>query len=224
MVDTSKPTFGYWKIRGLAQQIRYIFEYLKVPYNDVQYEQGEGPEFNVECWTSVKHTLGLDFPNLPYLIDGDVKITESQAILRYVLNKYGQKLLGKSPEDQAKADQLYFILTDIKQFGTGHCYSTGDRELVSKKSIESLSRVNDYMEGKSFGVGDYITYVDFQFLETLDFVNWISNGEVYEKYPRLQEYFNRVSEIPEIKEYVQSDRFLKKPFNNKVAKLNNWDQ
>ena len=89
MVDSSKPSFGYWKIRGLGAPIRYILEYLKVPFNDVQYEQGEGPEFDRSCWTDVKFTLGLDFPNLPYFIDGDLKITESQAIIRYVVNKYG---------------------------------------------------------------------------------------------------------------------------------------
>jgi glutathione S-transferase len=77
MVDSTKPTLGYWKIRGLAAPIRYVLNYLKVDFNDVMYEQGDAPDFNIECWTSVKFTLGLEFANLPYFIDGDVKITES---------------------------------------------------------------------------------------------------------------------------------------------------
>ena len=93
-MESSKLTLGYWKIRGLVQQVRYVLEFLKVPFNDVHYEQGEAPEYSRESWLSVKHSLGLDFPNLPYLIDGDLKITESQAILRYVLAKHGQSLLG----------------------------------------------------------------------------------------------------------------------------------
>ena len=60
---------GYWKIRGLAQPLRYLLEYSEHPYQDVMYEQGDGPNFSVECWTSVKNTLGLDFPSIPYLID-----------------------------------------------------------------------------------------------------------------------------------------------------------
>jgi len=33
-----KLTIGYWKIRGLVAPVKYILEYLGVPYEDVQYE------------------------------------------------------------------------------------------------------------------------------------------------------------------------------------------
>ena len=118
MEDTTKPTLGYWKIRGLASTIRYIFEYLKVDYNDVHYEQGDAPEYSREAWLSVKETLGLDFPNVPYLIHGDLKITESSAITRYVINKFGPELAGKTPEEAAHADQLYGVLGDIRAPGS----------------------------------------------------------------------------------------------------------
>ena len=84
MVEQKKLTIGYWKIRGLISPVKYILEYLGVAYNSVDYEQGDGPEFSRDCWMDVKNTLGLDFPNLPYLFDGDVKITESSAMMRYI--------------------------------------------------------------------------------------------------------------------------------------------
>ena len=37
--------------------------------------------------TQVKHTIGMDYPNLPYLIDGDVKMSESLAMLKYIARK-----------------------------------------------------------------------------------------------------------------------------------------
>ena len=40
------------------------------------------------------NSLQLDFPNLPYLIDGDVRITQSSAILRYIGRQFD--LLGGS--------------------------------------------------------------------------------------------------------------------------------
>ena len=67
--NNPKIQLGYWKIRGLAQPIRYLLEYIEHPYEDVMYEQGDAPNFSIECWTSVKNNLGLDFPNMPYLID-----------------------------------------------------------------------------------------------------------------------------------------------------------
>jgi len=41
----------------------------------VEYEQGDAPDFSKEVWFSIKPTLGFDFPNLPYLTDGDYKLT-----------------------------------------------------------------------------------------------------------------------------------------------------
>ena len=49
-------------------------------------------------WTNVKATAefqeGFAFPNLPYLVDGDVKISQSTAMLKYIARKFdiGQKL------------------------------------------------------------------------------------------------------------------------------------
>jgi len=35
----NKPIkLGYWKIRGLAQPIRYLLEYTEHPYEEVAYE------------------------------------------------------------------------------------------------------------------------------------------------------------------------------------------
>ena len=67
-----KLVIGYWEIRGLAQPIRYLLEFLQVEYEDKRYHYGEAPDFNRESWFGVKHTLGFPFPNLPYLIDGDL--------------------------------------------------------------------------------------------------------------------------------------------------------
>ena len=42
------------------------------------------------------------FPNLPYLIDGDLKMTQSNAIIRHLGRKFG--LTGASVEEMAKVD------------------------------------------------------------------------------------------------------------------------
>ena len=61
-----------------------------------------------------KEKLGLDFPNLPYLINGDFKLTESMAIANYIIRRSGKtELLGKGIEDQAKIEMVLFMLEDI---------------------------------------------------------------------------------------------------------------
>ncbi|XP_064633670.1 glutathione S-transferase-like [Lineus longissimus] len=82
------PVLGYWDSRGLGGPIRLLLAYCKEDFEDKHFVCGDGPEFSMECWHSVKDTLGLPFPNLPYYIDGDVKITQSNAICRHIARKH----------------------------------------------------------------------------------------------------------------------------------------
>ena len=76
---------GYWKMRGLAQPIRYLLEYTEHPYEEDVYEQGNAPDYSVKEWSSKKNQMGLDFPALPYFIDNndgiELKLTDTYAIM-----------------------------------------------------------------------------------------------------------------------------------------------
>ena len=54
-----------------------MFAYLNVEFEDKMYDCGDAPDYDRSSWTSVKETLGIDYPNLPYLIDGNTKISET---------------------------------------------------------------------------------------------------------------------------------------------------
>ena len=48
------PTLGYWKIRGLAAPIRYMFYQLGVHFSDVTYDTGDAPDYDKSSWLDVK--------------------------------------------------------------------------------------------------------------------------------------------------------------------------
>lgn len=91
-----KLTLGYWGIRGLAQVARLLAAYVGTELNDVRYT-------SPQQWTEDKQKLGMQFPNLPYLIDGDFKFSESAAIYRYIIMQSGRtELLGKNAQDKGR--------------------------------------------------------------------------------------------------------------------------
>ncbi len=71
-------TVGYWEFKGRAQTIRHLLSYTKTEFKDNQYKLDKREDWDIE--KTEKNTLGLEIPNLPYLIDGEFKLTETKAI------------------------------------------------------------------------------------------------------------------------------------------------
>ena len=70
-----------------------LLSYLKVDFNDLKYGGPNAPDW----FGNDKQKLGFDFPNLPYVIDGENKITEGFAILKYICHKFGRSdMVGKT--------------------------------------------------------------------------------------------------------------------------------
>ena len=105
---------GYWNIRGMAQPIRYMLEYSEHPYEEIKYEQGDAPDYSPKAWTDVKDTLGLPFPNMPYLIDAELKITDPYAMAAYIANAFAPELLGKTPDEIGVMDVYFTTMKQIK--------------------------------------------------------------------------------------------------------------
>ena len=58
--------------------------------------------------------MGLEFPNLPYFIDGNLKMTETKAIHQYVADKWMPELLGSNPKERSKVVMLAGVIGDLK--------------------------------------------------------------------------------------------------------------
>lgn len=220
-MQNTKVTLGYWKIRGLASPIRYLLEHCKVPYEQDLYEQGEAPEFSRNAWLDKKFTLQLDFPNLPYLIDGNLRFTESQGIMRYICNKWNPDLLGKTNADKAHVDMLTGVIKDIYFPAIMHCYGDGNKEKLVEETFSGLPKFVEYLGAKKFLVGDYVTYVDFSFYEFLELVDTVSEGRLYAEFPAFKAYKENVERLESMQEHLKSDRYVKRTFNNKSALINN---
>ena len=214
-------TLGYWKIRGLAANIRYQLAYSGIDYENVEYEQGDAPDFSRAPWLDHKFTLGLDFPNLPYLVDGDLKITETFAIHKYLADKYQPDLLGKTAETRATVNQLAGVIYDLKMKVTMPCYmGDGTNDAAIGEMKNRLPPIVAFLGQKKFLAGDDVVWLDFYLYELIQLMAFL-NPDFKTDYPTLDAYQKNVGELPKVKEYVETSFETARTFNNKSAKVNN---
>ena len=74
-------------------------------------------------------------------------------------------------------------------------------------------------EGSTWLTGDTLTWLDFYFAEILDYTEVILDERFVALVPASHEYLQRFKAIENIKAYHESDHFLARPFNNKMAVL-----
>jgi len=212
-MSSSVPTLGYWDIRGLGEAIRYLLKYAGVEYNDKRYDIQ-----NRDTWLSVKPTLGLDFPNLPYYIDGDIKLTQSLTILRYLAHKHGlaardepTRALQEVVEQQIQDMRIRFLFSILLVDGEPkkEAYCTGTLE-------PQLDLLVKFMGEKQWLTGQ-LSYVDFLAYETLDWFRLFSL-ETIGKYPAIIQYLDHFEELPAIKTYRSSTQYKSWPIFGRPAK------
>ena len=212
-----RPTLGYWDIRGLAEPIRYLLRYLGVDYEDRVYSAGPPPDFDDSAWTSGRHNLGLDFPNLPYFIDNDLRLTESSAIIEYLVLKYKPQLGGVSLREKAVIKQLGGVISDVKGYMASSCYHPGfesNRAEVIQNVKYELTVIARFLGNKPFLIGERETWPDFTFFELLEMIEAISPGSLHEVSPNLVPYRNRIAGLDGIRERLTQPRL---PWNGAAA-------
>ncbi|XP_004636970.1 glutathione S-transferase Mu 2 isoform X1 [Octodon degus] len=212
---------GYWNVRGLTHPIRLMLEYTDSSYEEKRYSMGDAPDYDRSQWLNEKFKLGLDFPNLPYLIDGTHKLTQSNAILRYIARKHN--LCGETEEERIRVDILENQVMDTRMQFIMLCYSPD----FEQKKLEFLEGLPDKMKlfsqflGKlPWFAGNKITFVDFLAYDILDQLRMF-DPKCLEAFPNLKDFMSRFEGLEKISGYMKSSRFLPKPIFAKMAHWSN---
>ncbi|XP_044143261.1 glutathione S-transferase Mu 4-like [Bufo gargarizans] len=208
---------GYWDIRGLAHAIRLLLEYTGTPYEEKHYVEGDAPDYDKSQWLDEKEKLGLDFPNLPYLLDGDVKLTQSNTILRYIAGKHG--LCGNTEKEKIIVSLIENEVVDFHMRLFYIAYSP-DFEQLKGPYLENLptvlERYSRFLGERHWFAGDKITFADFLMYDVLD-KHIMLDPTCLQKFNNLQEFHSRFEALPAIAAYMKTPRFIKTRINNRMA-------
>nr|XP_004659077.2 glutathione S-transferase Mu 2 isoform X1 [Jaculus jaculus] len=214
-------TLGYWDIRGLAHGIRLLLEYTDSSYQEKRYTMGDAPDYDQSDWLNEKFKLGLDFPNLPYLIDGTHKITQSNAILRYIARKHN--LCGETEEERIRVDILENQLMDTRMVMARLCYSPDLEKLKPeflKDLPDTMKLFSQFLGERPWFAGDKITFVDFIAYDTIQRTQ-VFEPKCLDAFPNLKDFISRFEGLEKISAYMKTGRFLPRPVFTKMATWGN---
>jgi glutathione S-transferase len=180
-------------------RVRWTLQELGVPFEsilvDLRAGESRRPEF-----------LKLNpAAKLPVLVDGDLVLTESVAIVLYLAEKYPEK--GFLPRDLAQRAQVYrwllFAATELEQplwriARHTNIYPESERiaaevPIASRDFEEMAGVLEQHMQGREYVATDRVTVADFVMGYTLD---WANAVQLLDECPRLRAYLERMYARP----------------------------
>ena len=199
---------GYWDIRGRANPARLMLVYAGVQYENVIYER-EG----MDCpqWMKDKQSLGLDFPNLPYLFDGEVKLTESRAIYRYLGRKFGLQPSNDAEENACL--MLEGVLEDCVWSFAMVAYSPDVATKLPKlreDQLAKIKKIDRFLPSRDFIAGNKLTYIDFLLFEIMDWHRLLI-PDILDEVKSVQRFMERFESLKPIAAHLTSGNYKKFP-------------
>ena len=222
-MEGQSVTLGYWAIRGLSERLRQLLEYCNIPYTQDLYA---GPEGREKWFNEMKPKLVDKNPaiTLPYLVDGDKVIAESDAICVYICHKGNKpELVGRNCDEQVMLATLHGVYKDFHPMYVKLVYGKYDEqntfENALKEAIKSfepyLKKLSGLLGNKEFFCGG-MTWMDFVMADFMQTLHLLSE-EILKPFPSILDHQKRIWGLPELKNYFSSDKFKERPCNNYIA-------
>jgi len=144
---------------------------------------------------------------LPAMVDGDVIITESIAILQYLGTKYGQTSLTPHPEDPGYADYLQFLVLGEASLAAGLTPLVRARFLApddqkdnwtlknnAESFLKQLQLVDAKLAKSPYLAGENFTAADISVGYALAFGSFLGLDEGYSA--AIRDYQQRITSRP----------------------------
>jgi glutathione S-transferase len=228
---------GYWNMRGLGAPLRAMCYWADQPFQannhclsaDIDYA---GSQWFTTFKPPMKEKNALT--NLPYLIDGDVVIAQTNSCLSYLGRKYG--LWGNTDLEISQCEQLLCETYDLRGGMVRMAYSREFNEEMARNAIDGqttsqlhkldlwLAQNPQFSAETPFLVGGHCTAPDFHLWEMLDQYSTMCRLVLKEdlfaagKYPNLKLFHEAWLTHPKHQAYLNS-KLHALPFNNLGAKF-----
>ncbi|XP_024870960.1 glutathione S-transferase-like [Temnothorax curvispinosus] len=190
---------SYFTATALGEPIRFLFSYAGIEFVDERFDYEKD-------WPKLKPTM--PFGKVPVLeVDGK-KIDQSVAIGRYLAKQCG--LVGKNDWESLEIDATVDTIHDLRANIAGFHYESNEqaKEEKLKAAKETVPYYLERLDAQvkkngGYFVGGTLTWADLTFVALLDYLNYMMNEDIVEKYENLKQLQKKVEELPAIKSWIK---------------------
>ncbi|KAF2131681.1 glutathione S-transferase-like protein [Dothidotthia symphoricarpi CBS 119687] len=200
--------------RGRGQAVRLLWEDAGIAYEDVRYTFDEYPSYKADKISALNPAATIPVVEL----DGRI-LTQSYAMLRHFSRLLDGVYDGKTEAEKYFTDQICDMVIDWRTlFVTAflspeketaypkHCSTTRANFL---KAITQHFQGSDLAQRGPFVIGDTFTYADIVLYQICHDEELTRNGRKgLQDYPRLVEFVDAVEARPNVKAFLESERYL----------------
>ncbi|XP_032912369.1 glutathione S-transferase-like isoform X1 [Catharus ustulatus] len=206
---SGKPKLHYFDGRGRMEPIRWLLAAAGVEFEESYLEKKED-------LTKLRKDGSLLFQQVPMVeIDG-MKLVQTRAIMNYIATKYN--LYGKDLKERALIDMYVEGLFDLNEILIKYPYLPADQKeqhfanMMDKAENRYFPVFEKVLKdhGKDFLVGNQLSKADVQLLEVILMAEE-DKPDILAKFPLLQSFKARISNIPTIKKFLQPGSQRKPP-------------
>eukprot|EP01063_Lacrimia_lanifica_P024047 TRINITY_DN32015_c0_g1_i1.p1 TRINITY_DN32015_c0_g1~~TRINITY_DN32015_c0_g1_i1.p1 ORF type:complete len:234 (+),score=87.95 TRINITY_DN32015_c0_g1_i1:50-751(+) len=225
---------GYWDIRGLKAALVMMCEYAGAEYKCTDYTIAEVKKWFEERKPELQKENAL--MNLPFIVDGDFVVTQSNACMYYLGRKFGMN--GKTEAEIIDNDQMLCEVFDLRNRVVQTCYPSdftmGGMEREGPQFKEKMAKHWEAADGafskfeawfaqrktKFCGSESQPFAADFHLFEMIDqhermkAVNDVQS--LLENRPHLAAFYKAFKELPQLQKYFAGALYAQ-PLNNVMA-------
>jgi glutathione S-transferase len=205
-------------IRGRGEPIRLLLEHKHVEYEDKVADRA-GMKTDLDTY---------HFGQVPVFEDNGYVQSQSNAIMRHLGRKYD--MYGSNEREMQQVDELVDGIEAIKQKYLGLIYGDNMKGDSVEKYYSSyidpdtksernggahffyIDRLVKKTGKDGFAVGNKLTIADILLFDLVDFHVRIFNERFEQTYPDLTKHHKKISGLPGIQEYLNSEK-RKQPQN-----------
>ena len=189
----------YYNTAPNPAKVALFLEESGLPYEVIPVDTRKG-EQHATGYTAIN-------PNakVPSIVDGDVTVFDSNAILLYLAEKTGQFLPAKT--DAARGEMLSWLMFVASGIGPFSGQSVHFRHYAPQPQTYALNRyyfeawrhwniINAHLEGCPYMLGDAYTLVDMAVWGWARAVPFVLGGEPWDKLPNVKRLLDSVSARP----------------------------